>query len=320
MYFHIYNPFVYQGNLRNKHYFEGWYFKHISADQKNIFSVIPGISLNCTDSHSFIQILDGITGLSEYIRYPVSEFQFDYRKASLKVGKSIFSQKSVILNIDDEKTEITGEIQYYNLVKYPSSIFSPGIMGWYSFVPYMECKHGIISVNHNLTGKLKINGNSAEFDNGKGYIEKDWGTSFPEAWIWLQANNFKNSESSFSFSIAKIPWRRNFFIGFIAYLYYNKKFYLFSTYNNSAISEIHHSGNSINFILKNKKTTLKVSAQISKSGDLIAPVSGQMSRRIKESIDSEVSLTFFDQFNNLIYSDLNNRAGIEVTDNIFNFI
>ncbi|MFC2081108.1 tocopherol cyclase family protein [Bacteroidota bacterium] len=21
-------------------------------------------------------------------------------------------------------------------------------------------------------------------------MEKDWGTSFPEAWIWLQCNNF----------------------------------------------------------------------------------------------------------------------------------
>ena len=35
---------------------------------------------------------------------------------------------------------------------YPGTIFSPGIMGWYSFVPFMECKHGIVSINHDLTG------------------------------------------------------------------------------------------------------------------------------------------------------------------------
>lgn len=78
-------------------------------------------------------------------------------------------------------------------------------MGWYSYVPLMECKHGIVSVNHYLKGKIRINGNSIDLSEGKGYIEKDWGTSFPEVWIWIQSNNFTNPETSFTFSLAKIP-------------------------------------------------------------------------------------------------------------------
>ncbi|WP_243392439.1 MULTISPECIES: tocopherol cyclase family protein [unclassified Mesotoga] len=29
-----------------------------------------------------------------------------------------------------------------------------------------------------------------DLTGGKGYIEKDWGRSLPDAWIWMQSNNF----------------------------------------------------------------------------------------------------------------------------------
>jgi hypothetical protein len=54
-------------------------------------------------------------------------------------------------------------------------------MGWYSFIPFMECKHGIVSANHKIKGKITVNNQIIDFDEGQGYIEKDWGTSFPEA-------------------------------------------------------------------------------------------------------------------------------------------
>ena len=46
MNFRIYKPEVFQGNLKRKKYFEGWYFKHVSKDLKNVWSFIPGISLS----------------------------------------------------------------------------------------------------------------------------------------------------------------------------------------------------------------------------------------------------------------------------------
>ncbi len=54
-------------------------------------------------------------------------------------------------------------------------------------------------------------------------------------------------------------------------------------------------------------------------GELRAPVSGNMSRRIKESIDSEVTLSLYDKHNNLIYNDSSKRAGLEVIDKIFEY-
>jgi hypothetical protein len=316
----IYKPSVFQGNLKKKNYFEGWYFKNISADLNHVYSFIPGISLNDQDSHAFIQILNGVSGESEYISYPVSEFSWHKNKLYIKIGNSVFTDNYLSLDIRNGKTRISGQITFHNIVKYPSSLISPGIMGWYSFVPFMECKHGIVSANHKLSGSLNMNTHKINFDYGKGYIEKDWGTSFPEAWLWIQANNFHDPDSSFSFSVAKIPWRGKFFTGFISFLYYNNKYHMFSTYNNSIIQEINHSDQSIFMVLKNKKNTLKVSSINSLSGELKAPVSGSMSRRIKESVDSKVSLALYDSNNEIIYTDSSPRAGVEVIEKIFGYL
>jgi hypothetical protein len=193
-------------------------------------------------------------------------------------------------------------------------------MGWYSFVPFMECKHGVVSVNHDITGTLKVNDQSSDFSHGKGYIEKDWGTSFPEAWIWIQSNNFKDNKSSLTFSVAKIPWLGRYFTGFICFLYFNNRFYLFSTYAKSTLSGISYDGITLNLTLANKDNTLKITAIKRKSGELMAPASGKMTRRIKESIDSTVIITLFDKSGSIIYSDSAQRAGLEIIDKIFDYL
>jgi tocopherol cyclase len=316
----FYRSEIFQGNLQKKNYFEGWYFKHVSQDLNNVWSFIPGVSLTANDPHAFIQIINGINGESQYVTYPLDQFSWDKKKLYLKIGSSVFTSENINLKIENEFIKIEGSIDYSNSVKYPSGLLSPGIMGWYSFIPFMECKHGIVSVNHDLTGSIKVNNSSIDFNEGKGYIEKDWGTSFPEAWLWIQANNFSDHESSFTFSVAKIPWIGKFFIGFIAFLYFNKKFFLFSTYNNSLITEINHSGKSIGITLKNRDFILKISALKNTFGELRAPSSGIMSRRIKESIDSEVTIKLYDKHNNLIYNDSSKRAGLEVIEKIFDYL
>jgi tocopherol cyclase len=316
----LYNPEVFQGNLRKKHYFEGWYFKHVTQDLSRTFSFIPGVSLVENDSHAFIQIMNGYTGNTNYIRYPLDDFRWDKRRLFLQVGSSTFTGEGIILDIESESLNLKGKIDFINMIKYPKSIFSPGIMGWYSFVPFMECNHGIVSVIHDLLGEISVNGNVIDFNNGKGYIEKDWGVSFPEAWIWIQSNNFGEHDTSFSFSIAKIPWMGRFFIGFIAFLYQNKRFYLFSTYNKSIVTEIYHNKETIEITVSNNKNTLKIKVVKNSFGDLRAPVSGEMSRRIKESLDSEVQLQLFDKYHNSEYTGTGKSVGLEIIEKIFDYV
>lgn len=316
----LYKPEVFQGNLNQSNYFEGWYFKHVSQDLNHVYSFIPGVSLSLNDPHSFIQIINGISGNAIYVRYMLEEFTWDKKKMHVKIGKSEFTDNSISLHIEDKDISVEGKLDYYNIIKYPRSLFSPGIMGWYSFVPFMECKHGIVSVNHYITGDIRINGEDIDFSGGKGYIEKDWGSSFPESWIWVHSNNFMAKDTSFTLSIAKIPWLGKYFVGLITFLYYNNKFYLFSSYNGSVISEVTRTDKTLNITLKSKNNILKIKVTEKGFGELRAPVAGNMSRRIKESIDSEVELTLYDSSNNHIYTDTGNRAGFEIIDKILDYL
>lgn len=315
----VYNPIVFQGNLNKNRYFEGWYFKHVSTDRKYVYSFIPGVSLTKNDKHAFIQVIDGISGKTWNVKYPVSDFKYSKETFNVWVGKSNFNLNGIYLDIETEDLKINGEINYSEIVKYPASLFSPGIMGWYSFVSFMECKHGIGSVLHHLQGTLSINLLEINFTKGTGYIEKDWGTSFPESWIWLHCNTFDEPESSFTFSVAKIPWLGSFFIGHICFLYINRKFYLFATYNGSKIIKLNFNKPELEIELSSKTHILKVQAKQNRAGDLKAPVVGEMNRIIKESVDSEIEVSLFDKNGKSIFTSKGNRAGLEIIEKILSY-
>lgn len=315
----VYNPVVFQGNLNNDRYFEGWYFKHVSKDRKHVYSFIPGVSLTKNDKHAFIQVIDGISGKTWNVKYPISDFKYSKDGFNVWVGKSNFNINGISLDVETEELTIKGEINYSEIVKYPASLFSPGIMGWYSFVPFMECKHGIGSVLHHLKGSLSINRSEIDFGEGTGYIEKDWGTSFPESWIWLHCNTFSQPDCSFTFSVAKIPWLANFFIGHICFLYHKGKFYLFATYNGSKITKLSFNKPVLEIELSNKNYILQVEARQNRAGDLKAPVIGEMNRIIKESVDSEIEISLFDKKGGLILNSTGNRAGLEIIEKILSY-
>jgi hypothetical protein len=315
----IFKSEVFQGNFKRNNYFEGWYFKHVAKNGQHVFSFIPGISLNRNDKHAFIQFIDGLSGQTEYVRFPLSAFRYSTKKLEVQIEENRFSENGMVLQIDSPEISVSGEINYSGMVKFPKSLFSPGIMGWYSFVPFMECKHGIASVLHQLSGKLELNGTAFDFSGGKGYIEKDWGTSFPESWIWLHCNTLDHPDCSFTFSVAKIPWLGSFFIGHICFLYLDGKFYLFATYNNSKITKLSFSGKTLQIELQNKKYTLKVKAIQQNSGQLKAPVTGEMNRIIKESIDSEIELELSGVNGQVIFSGQGKHAGMELIEKILTY-
>jgi hypothetical protein len=178
----------------------------------------------------------------------------------------------------------------------------------------------VVSVTHCIDGWLDIDGTTIDFSGGKGYIEKDWGKSFPESWIWLQSNHFLHSDACMMISIAKIPWLGSYFTGFLGFLYYNGTFYLFSTYLNSEITRLQRDDENLFIEIAGKDYTLQVTAGIRQSGLLRAPKSGEMNRHIKESIDSELEVSLISGNGTLIYKDQATRAGLEVIDSIFDIL
>jgi len=184
----------------------------------------------------------------------------------------------------------------------------------------MECYHGIVSANHELSGTLTFVNRRIDFTGGKGYVEKDWGTSFPEAWIWVQCNGFQRKDASLFISIAKIPWLGKFFMGFIAFLYLEGRYYMFSTYNRSKITRVSFDRQELIVILEHGPFRLETRVFKNISGELKAPQTGNMSRRIKESNDSIVEVSLSGRGGEHIYNGKGQRAGLEIVEKIFDYL
>jgi tocopherol cyclase len=306
-----YHPEIFQGNLQNNNYFEGWYFKQVTADFTGVLSVIPGVSL-ASDRHAFIQVINGITGATNYIEYPLTAFEADPKKLIIRIGDSSFTAGGIDLRIDEPGLRLNGKLEFRHPVTWPRRLWAPGIMGWYSFVPRMECYHAVVSLDHSITGRLDYQGEQMNFDQGRGYIEKDWGTSMPESWIWLHANTFENPGTSVMLSIAKIPWRKSFFTGFIAFVLHEKRIYRFATYNNSRIGEFSLHGQDLEVTLENRNFSLMIRAHQKTAGKLKAPVKGLMERYIKESVDSDVDIRLLNRSGSTIFAGKARRSGLEL--------
>lgn len=311
------NPHVFQGNKKKKKYFEGWYFKMVSADENSIMSVIPGISISedGKKQHAFIQFIDGKTAKTDYYTFPIEDFYFSKEKFAIRIGENYFSEDSVVLNIQNDSTSISGRVQMSELVHLCEKR-KKGIMGWYRSVPFMQCYHGVISLNHSLDGTISKSGNSYNFDGGLGYIEKDWGKSMPSSWIWMQSNNFTSENSSFMLSVANIPWLGSSFNGFLGFFLHGDTIHRFATYTKADLELNFTSSDTLKINISDKSFTYVIEAFRSNSGELMAPVEGTMERRISESVDAQILLTVLDKNGKIIFRDSSETAGLEIVGEV----
>lgn len=313
----VYHPLLFQGRLDRTSYFEGWYFRMVTADGTRNMALIPGISLTKSDRHAFIQYIDSGNHRSGYFRFPLEAFSWQDHPFSVWVGENRFGLEGLNISLHGNEGEIIGSLRFLDLISYPVKLFSPGIMGWYSFVPAMECYHGIGSIFHQVNGILSINQESVDFEKGTGYIEKDWGVSFPETWLWIQCNTFREARASLMISIARIPWRGSFFMGFISFLWTGNRLYRFATWNRSEIIALNKKENEISVCLQNRKFVLSARVLCQDLASLTAPHLGKMNRNIRESINSEVEVSLQDKSGQTIRTLHGFPSGLELEEDIF---
>jgi hypothetical protein len=186
-------------------------------------------------------------------------------------------------------------------------------MGWYSFVPFMECYHQVVSMNCNVTGKLMINRKEIDFTGGRGYIEKDWGRSFPSSWIWMQSNHFSNQPVSFKLSVAKIPWLTGSFVGFICAFLIQDKLIRFATYTGAKLIGLEIHEQSVEIKLQDNNYILHVTAHKAEGAELASPVLGLMDGRVKESMNAQIDVTLVSRKDqSVVFNERGRNGGLEI--------
>lgn len=316
----IWHPAWFQGNRKRNNYFEGWYIKCVSKGGDNVMAFIPGISLSREGSHAFVQVINGISGETWYFSYPVESFRFSRKGFAVRIDGNYFSSSGIELDLQSDTDHIAGNLTFSEPQLFPVSIKRPGIMGWYRYAPFMECYHGVVSLDHHTDGILHVNNRTMDFNAGKGYIEKDWGSSMPESWIWMQSNHFGRNKTAFMLSVAKIPWLGKSFPGFLGFFLLDGKRTDFATYLNSEITVKEKTDKHVRLLIKGRDFTLEVKgekgAAKKQQGALKAPRTGNMDRMIHESIDARLSLTMRDRSGNTVFEGSGKHAGLEMIGDI----
>lgn len=276
-----FSPERYHGKQNSRPYFEGWYFKQ--AFEQAAFSVIPGIyrGIEWHSDIAFIQLIFSNPSHSLFIRYPEDAFVCHPRKFELRIAESFFSMDKVRLDIKQIDTK--AELRYSGHIKLRKSLFCPSVMGPFAYLPGMQCNHGVLSLSHKVNGYVNGCGRSFSFKDACGYIEKDWGSAFPESWMWMQC---QDADASLMCAVASIPLGPFSFTGLICILRLKEKEYRFATYNGASVKAIKQNDYSITVKLQCGVKMLNITTETEKFGSLKAPAKTGMERIIKESINA----------------------------------
>jgi tocopherol cyclase len=309
------HPERYHGAGKKPPFFEGWYFKLIDPTEQHRYAVIPGIFLNADPSkaHAFIQVLDGLHGRSHYYRFPVDAFQAASDQFALHIGKNFFSLTEMRLQLTGGAISLQGALRFEGGSGWQVTLASPGIMGWFGWLPFLECNHGVCSFDHTIHGALTIDGTAISFDGGRGYIEKDWGKSFPSAWIWLQTNHFEQPRTCLTASIATVPFVRRTFGGFIIGLWQAGTLYRFATYTGAKLEALTVSDDHVTWVVRDRRYRLEMLAQRAEGGLLHEPTRTEMHQRVQETLRARVEVCLTPLRGGApIFSGVGRNAGLEV--------
>lgn len=287
----------FKGTYKKRRYFEGWYFKNQNDTEAIAFIAAFHIDDKGNKSAS-IQVITNTA--SHQIAYPIDDFAVSAKKPEIRIGKNIFSDEGIILDIQTEQITVTGKLYFSRFIplKYD-------IMGPFKYVPFMQCRHRVYSLGHHIRGKLTVDGKEMCFNQGLGYMEGDRGTGFPKDYLWTQCNWRTSENNAVMISVADIPIGKITFKGCIGIVYYGGKEYRLATYLGVKIRKY----NRRELWVQQSGYELQVTLVEENPHDLLAPVKGKMTRTIRESIDCQIRYRFM--INRKVIFDFIGRGSFE---------
>lgn len=323
-------PDGYHGKKKNSNFFEGWYFKVTNKDATETFAFIPGVfyGKEQAEHHGFLQVLEGNAVRYSYLKFPESAFRGAEKELSVQLEDNFFSKEKIMIQTQLNATEeLRVDLEINNPKEWKSTRINPGSMGFFNYIHFMECYMQTCLMHGTLSGAIQIGPKVIDMTGGHIYIEKNWGRSFPKAWVWIQASSFEKLHKeagpvSLSCAVGKVPFLGLVFDGFLIGLTIGETFYEFTTNNLSKI-KLELSKEIPEVTVKNRKYQLIIKTFAAEDSFMLCKgptLAGEMAPFVKESLQGEVKITLVDRKSgNVIYSGVSKATGIELTNrDLFN--
>lgn len=279
-------------------FFEGWYFKHALDGQT--LALIPSFHLDANGRRE--AMLQIVCDRQAYgVSFPADVFSAETTRLSVRIGDSRFSAEGVELRIQRPDISLQGSLQYGPLTPLGSDIMGP-----FRHIPTMQCNHGVISMRHAVRGTLRLQGETIRLDGAVGYIETDWGHSFPSRYLWTQCNLFAAADLSIMASAATIPLGPFVFPGCICSIRHQGREYRLATYRGAHIKRFTPQWLEI----RQHPYTFTAQCLCQQPVALQAPIAGAMGRVIRESPAAAVRYRLFAK-GELLFDQTGAAAGFE---------
>lgn len=266
---------------KEKNYFEGKYYKIVTEDHSVLFSFIVGISNN----HAFIQILSNQFPENYYFKYPIKNYKKE--KDTYKIEKNIFSNTQIKLNIPTINLHVN--LTFTNQTNLKKTPYRPTIMGPASYIKGLECNHRIISLKGTVTGNIIFNQTNYSLNNSSIYIEKDYGTSFPKEYLWMQSSSGKNKDT-FVLAQGNVPIFKCKLTGLFLVISSTEKEYVFANYYGAKITQINKNKNKDIITIKQGNYQINITCNYKNGKELPSPKQGEMKETIIEYIECKANI------------------------------
>lgn len=246
-------------------FFYGWYLKCQSDSQT--LAVIPAIHQTGKIRTCSVQIITDNNAWT--VPFPADMFRRS--KGNILIGENRFGKSGIRLAINTPELNVRGKLGFG-----PFSPLKYDIMGPFSLVPFLECRHSVWSMRHSVCGTVYINDRKYSFQNTWGYWEGDSGRSFPKEYAWTQC---LFPGGSLMLSVADIPLAGFHFNGVICVVLWQGREYRLATYLGARAVRIR------NGTVRIIQGDLELEARLIERADspLKAPTMGDMVRTIHES-------------------------------------
>ena len=270
----------FHGARRRKSYFEGWYLKHQTSNGR-LLALIPAFHIDGEGRRSAsLQVI--ADKQSWWLEYPAETFQAAEEVFRVRLGENLFDSEGIRLAVEREGLSLHGTL-YYG----PFTPLASDIMGPFRFLGGMECAHGVLSMEHEVEGRVTLNGETLRFASGTGYAETDRGRSFPDTYLWSQC--WWREGAAVMLAVASVPMPVGEFTGCICAVVHEGREYRLATYQGARVVRWDASGAEV------CQGPYRLVAEVleARAQPLRAPAGGEMNRTVRESLRASVRYRFW---------------------------
>lgn len=237
--------------------FEDWYIRLVDAKGEKIVSCNMRLNKISSSMQGSLKCTYDIGERKGSISVSVTDVMSD--ETGVHFGQSVINKENIILDVQNAEGALSGHLELEHVVDLNRSFLQPGMMGIYKYVPFMEFYQEVVVLRASTVGVINVDGEEVDFTGGSCYIQKQWGSKFPNIWVWAQCSGFDDAnDTTLTLGIARLKVLFNYYTAFTIPIYYNEQVEIFSNYNGGQIAKLYRYKGYLHLIITQKDKLLDV--------------------------------------------------------------